>query len=108
MDFEKLRRANVIRDKEWNGSDTALSLLFRAAELGGEAGEALNIMKKLERERLGIRGSKASLDDLMDELADVVICCDLSAMTVGRDLAEAVKNKFNKTSDKYGLTVRII
>jgi len=43
-----------------------VSLLFRGVELGGEAGEALNVIKKLERERLGWRGSRATPEQLAD------------------------------------------
>jgi hypothetical protein len=32
---------------------------------------------------------------------------DLVAMDAGIDLFEAVKNKFNQTSTKYGLTITI-
>ncbi len=67
-------------------------------------GEACNVVKKLERERHGWRGSRATLDDLAQELADVVICADLCAVTAGIDLDAAVVAKFNATSRKQGLS----
>ena len=106
MDFAKLRAANAKRQKEWD-RDSQITLSYRGTELGGEAGEALNIIKKLERERLGIKGSRATLADLAEELADVIICCDLIAMATGIDLTEAVEKKFNKTSEKVGLETRL-
>jgi len=86
-----------------------VSLLFRGVELGGEAGEALNVIKKLERERLGWRGSRATPEQLAEELADVVICADLIAMQpdLGIDLGAAVVAKFNATSEARGLKTRI-
>ncbi len=105
MKFEELREANSRRHQEWAGS-TPISLSFRGLELGGEAGEVLNEVKKLERGRMGIAGGKTDLDGLKEELADVMICVDLIAMDLGIDLSEAVEKKFNRTSEKFGLETR--
>lgn len=73
-----LRDANFVRALEWsNGGDGPQ---FYAVELYGEAGEALNVVKKLEREKLGMVGSRATLQDMADEIADVIICVDLLAI----------------------------
>lgn len=101
-----LRAANVARDAEW-APDVKPDLAFRGNELAGETGEACNVIKKLERERHGWVGSRATLSDLADELADVVICADLAAMTAGIDLSGAVVRKFNATSQKNGLATRM-
>lgn len=74
-----MRSANVVRHIEWSNGDGD-GTEFYAVELFGEAGEALNVVKKLAREELGMVGSRASIDDLAEELADVVICVDLLAM----------------------------
>lgn len=108
LSFSALRAANETRAKEWQGDGAAVlppvDMSFRGNELAGETGEACNVIKKLERERLGFRGSRASLEQLAEEIADVVICADLIAMTAGFDLAAAVARKFNLTSQKVGLT----
>lgn len=85
MNMQALHKADVARDKEWN-PDSTLDLDFCGVELAGEVGEACNIIKKLERERLGLRGSRATLQDLADGLADCVICVDLIACNLGRVL----------------------
>lgn len=102
-----LGAANAARQKEWD-VDNQLTLAYRGNELGGEAGEAQNVIKKLERERLGIAGSRDTVEHLMEELADVVICAHLCAMHVGRDLDRAVALKFNATSEKMGLETRLV
>lgn len=107
MHFLDLRAANASRDREWVSPGQALSLSFRGNELAGEIGEACNVLKKLERERLGLVGSRATLDDLAEELADGVICIDLIAMDTGIDLGPAVERKFNKTSVSRGLATRL-
>jgi NTP pyrophosphatase (non-canonical NTP hydrolase) len=104
--FDALRLANFIRAKEWNG-DIPLDASYKATELGGEVGEALNVVKKLERERLGVRGSRDTVEHLAEELADIIICVDLLAMHYRIDLGRAVSAKFNKTSEKLGLDTRL-
>lgn len=104
--FQLLRYANITRQNEWD-PNSVVDLSYRGNELGGECGEAQNIIKKLERERLGIRGSRATLPMLAEELADVVICTDLIAAACGLNLEAAIHLKFNATSDKYKFLTRI-
>lgn len=101
--FGSLREANTERQKLWGEKGA----LFQAVELAGEVGEALNVVKKLERERLGQAGSRATVQDLADELGDAVICLDLLAKSYGINLDRATAVKFNKTSDKMGFDVRL-
>lgn len=102
-----LRAANIARQAEWDPSDK-ITLTYRLNELAGETGEACNVGKKIERERLGIRGSRDTVEHLAEELADVVICADLVAMAEGIDLDAAVVAKFNATSEKVGLKTRLV
>ena len=121
--FPTLRAANAARQKEWDKAG-GIALAYRANEMAGEIGEALeqavgvilmaaaggrasNIAKKIERERLGIRGSRATVGELAAELADVVTCADLIAMGEGIDLDAAIAAKFNATSEKVGLATRL-
>lgn len=104
--FADLRDANAKRQREWC-PDATPDLSFRGNELAGETGEACNVIKKLERERQGWRGSRATREQLAEELADVIIVADLIALDLGIDLGEAVRAKFDATSAKYGLSVKI-
>lgn len=124
LDLAILRIANLDRQEEWC-PDQKPDASFRSNELNGEVGEVIdaiiahaiglanragkiaNIIKKLERTRLGWRGRKASIEDLEDELGDLVVCTDLTAITCGIDLAAATKRKFNKTSIENGLSTLI-
>lgn len=108
--YTALRKANRERQREWapDDDDTQSSApLFRATELGGEVGEALNVVKKLEHERLNMTGSRATKENLAEELADIIICADLLAIEYDIDLAQAVRDKFNATSAKVGLKTRM-
>lgn len=106
LSLAELREANIKRNAEWD-PEGKLSLSFRGNELAGEIGEACNVIKKIERERLGLRGSRASLPMLAEELADGVICIDLAAMQAGVDLSAAIIAKFNASSAKNGLSVML-
>ena len=104
--LDQLRSANAARQKEWDGGNLQ-SLSYRGNELAGEVGAACNVIKKLEREKLGIVGSRDTVTHLAEELAVVIICVDLIAMDLGLDLALAVKDKFNATSAKVGMATRL-
>lgn len=106
VSFDDLRRADVARQQEWDPG-ALIDLSYRGNELAGEVGEACNVIKKLERERLGIKGSRTTVVELMKELADVVICCDLIAAHLKQCLGSAVVDKFNDTSVKIGLKTRL-
>lgn len=75
----------------------------------GELGEAANIAKKLNRIRDGIPGNKETKEELVialrEEIADVFIYLDLLAQSQGFDLESAVREKFNKTSQKLGCPI---
>lgn len=121
--FETLRRANEQRQALWD-KENKISLTYRGNEMGGEVAEAIeavtnhtnalaqamrvqNTLKKLEREQIGLVGSRSSIEKVSEELGDVIICIDLIAMDLGVDLWEAVRQKFNKTSEKHGFAVMI-
>lgn len=105
-EYSTLRAANAARQLEWDAGNQ-ITAAYRGNELAGEVGEACNVIKKLERERMGIRGSRASVAELADELADVLICADLIALHYGIDLEAAVARKFNATSEKVGLSTML-
>lgn len=102
-----LREANRTRQKEWPGSEQA-DLAFRALEFADEAGEVSGAVKKLLRAQRGIGGTEKTLDDVADEMGDALISLDLLADHLGIDLTAAVARKFNLTSEKYGLSTRMV
>lgn len=85
-----LRAANIARNNEWENKATPFTLVFWANELAGEVGEACNILKKLDREfNYNVRGSRATMAALAEELGDIVICCDLLGMCASVDYPSA-------------------
>lgn len=102
-----LSEANKARQLEWDPG-SKIDASYRGNELAGEVGEACNVIKKLERERLGIKGSRDTVEHLAQELADVIICVGLIAMQYGVDIDKEVAIKFNATSDKVGLQTKMV
>lgn len=115
MNFTELREINDRRAIEWTGETEitggryVAEMLFRSTELGGECGEALNVVKKLGRLYLAMPGAierRAAVKQLADELADTIISVDRLASLFDIDLSDAVRTKFNATSDKHGFVTR--
>ena len=104
--FNVLRQANVNRQKEWPGNDKA-DVPFRALEVAGEAGELAEKVKKWLRAERGIKGSTATIADVASEMGDVLVALDLLANEMGINLGDAVREKFNATSEKYGMRTYI-
>lgn len=81
VSFADLRIVNSTRSLRWHktGLDE-WSLADWVVATGGEVGEALNVIKKLNRDRDGQPGNTRTraqlMDDLADELADAVIYLD--------------------------------
>lgn len=74
--YPTLREANVARQNLWDPNDQ-IDFYWRVNELAGEAGEVCNLLKKWDREKLGLPGSRTSINAITEELADIIICIDL-------------------------------
>lgn len=107
MDFmDTLRMANQSRQKLWDPNND-ITATYRMLELAGEVGEAANIVKKLERERLGLVGSRDTVEHLAEELGDILICTDLVAAKYKINLRAVAIGKFNAASIKNNFPQRI-
>jgi NTP pyrophosphatase (non-canonical NTP hydrolase) len=84
-----------------------LGPMFFGLEFGGEAGEAMNVVKKLVREDLGIAGSRDTPEHLAQELSDTIITACNIARYYDIDLTEAIRTTFNSTSEERNLRTRL-
>lgn len=121
MDLQTLRDTNVARCARWHEgfpehtgppySEWLISDWSNA--MGGECGEAQNVVKKIRRLDTGTRGRAAEADraalveKLADEIADTILYADLLAAKEGIDLSAAIVRKFNATSEEYELPERL-
>lgn len=107
--YDTLAEANAARQLEYGGagSEGTLSLAYWGNAIAGEVGELCNVIKKLERERLGLAGSRDTIEHLVEEIADVKIYLALLEADLGIDGDAAVVAKFNATSVKLGFKTRL-
>ena len=115
LSLAQLRAVGVARSTEWHKDGlTEWSALEWAGAMAGEAGEACNVAKKIRRLELGAaaRGSETDMEALKlqlgDELADTLIYLDLLAARCAISLAEAVVRKFNRTSEEFHFSQRLV
>lgn len=109
MTFQAFSAANRARCEAANGFNHRLSGWspsdWMVATMG-ELGEAANVLKKLNRERDGIRGNTATSmalkQKLAQELADTFIYLDLMSQALGIDLESAVRGAFDAKSFQIG------
>lgn len=79
-----------------------------AYEMAMAGGLACNIAKKLERERLGIEGSRAGIGAISEPLRKVMGLCLVIANRRAVSLSLSIPDKFNIVSKKVGLTTRLL
>jgi NTP pyrophosphatase (non-canonical NTP hydrolase) len=92
LDFKHTRDSETWRLVDWTNA------------ICGEAGELANVAKKIKR---GDFSQNSAITELSDEIADVVIYCDLAAWFIGVELADAIRLKFNSVSRRIGSPTRL-
>jgi NTP pyrophosphatase (non-canonical NTP hydrolase) len=108
-DFQAL---NETRCRRWHALES-WDINDWIVALGGEVGEAQNIVKKMNRIRDNIKGNPDEKDihelreKLLDELSDAYIYLDLVFTYLGANKERRIAKKFNQTSEKYGFPERM-
>lgn len=103
LSFSALRAANVERCKSHYHPIDEWSLTDWMCCVSGEAGELAGVIKNIrraetEREENGHAIPRATLEQLGDEAADMIIYLDLLCARAGVNMGEAVRRKFNLVS----------
>ncbi len=109
LTFIEVLTANVERSLVWHGDDSEpWSGADWGNAMGGECGEAQNVVKKLRRLETGVQGSvdpdrDRLVRNLGDECADTFLYMGLLAFHYDVDLPGAIIRKFNSISAREGL-----
>jgi len=105
--LDRVRSVNVLRAREDFKTYDNAGLLYFTTALAGEVGELCNLVKKIERHKVGGPdiGHSAKLKDitpekLRDEIGGIFIYLDLLAALLGVDLSVAVRETFNRVSEE--------
>ncbi len=114
LTFSDMRRVGLSRSERWHpGGLKSWSLSDWGLAMCGEAGEAANAIKKLNRVRDGLRGNRPGedyaqlIEKVGDELADTVLYADLTAAAADIDLAAAIIRVFDRKSIEQGFPERL-
>jgi NTP pyrophosphatase (non-canonical NTP hydrolase) len=115
LTFAEVSAANLSRCLRWHPgfpNDEDWSLADWCLAMVGEAGEAANVVKKIHRQKYGLRGRldppmEALGAALAEELADVYLYLDLLAAKAGIDLPAAIVAKFNAVSERQDFPERL-
>ncbi len=108
LTFDELRQANVQRCiNDFNHPLDEWSLTDWCCAMAGEVGEACNFAKKIRRDLEVDKENKDLKAELAKELADVVTYVDLIAASLGVDLGEVIRQKFNEVSDRRGVKTKL-
>jgi NTP pyrophosphatase (non-canonical NTP hydrolase) len=111
--FAEVSQVNRERCKRWHEDGEAWTGADWATALGGETGEALNVVKKIRRVETGLGPGMNDPPEhelrsmLADELADTFLYLDLLADFYGVDLPAAIVAKFNRVSERQGFPERL-
>jgi NTP pyrophosphatase (non-canonical NTP hydrolase) len=96
LTFKKFHEINVARSKSDIKHSNSWIPLSWAGALAGECGELANYCKKMAR------GDKIEKKDLAYEIADILTYLSLIADQLDIDMEEAVIEKFNIVSKRWG------
>lgn len=101
--FDRLVKAVTEREAEYD-KERKQDLSFLGCAIAGEVGELCNFIKKMERQRMGLKGSTATKEDALDEIADIFIYGIVIGTRLGTpsELEQAIVRKFNSFSAKTG------
>lgn len=114
LTFDEVSRANLERCMEWHpGGLNEWSMTDWACAMAGEAGEVCNAIKKLRRLEDGVPSAnneadtELAIDKIATEIGDTFIYLDLLAQSLGIDMATAVRDTFNRVSEREGFPYRL-
>lgn len=117
LSFAYLAIVNAARSNRWHNGKNPWSISDWGVALAGEAGEVCNAIKKMRRIEDDIQNLNAADRQLntveeakkkiAEELADVVMYCDLLAHQLGASLEDEIIRKFNEVSQRYDFPERL-
>lgn len=117
LTIEQITEASRTRTKRWHTEDTEpWSLADWGNAMGGECGEAQNVIKKIRRIQTGTMGAHNGAETdraklrakLGEELADTILYAVLVAIEEDIDLAQSIIDKFNLVSEESGFPERLM
>ncbi len=114
LTFRQVGETNLERAVLWHkGGLDEWSVSDWACAMAGEAGEVCNAVKKLNRIETGAQQTKGpqtreeAVAEIAKEIGDTFLYLELLAQRLGIDMAEAVRQTFNRVSEREGFPQRL-
>jgi NTP pyrophosphatase (non-canonical NTP hydrolase) len=115
MELSEISKINRARCERWHAGGEEWTAADWGVALGGEAGELLNVIKKVRRHETGVVNDLTYntpplpevLAAVKDEIADVFLYLDLVANHFDLELEECIFPKFNRVSKAQGFPERL-
>ena len=113
LTFNRVSRINLERALVWHpGGLEEWSIADWSNAMAGEAGEVCNAVKKLRRIETGARQANGltreeAIKAIAQEIGDTYLYLNLLAMRLDINIEDAIRDTFNRVSDREGFSQRI-
>ena len=116
LTFAQVSQVNLERAREWHkGGLEEWSVSDWAVAMAGEAGEVCDAIKKLRRIECRVISENASQPHTIEvakraiaqEIGDTFIYLDLLAQRLGINIEDAIRDTFNRVSEREGFDYRL-
>jgi NTP pyrophosphatase (non-canonical NTP hydrolase) len=116
LTFAKVSQTNLERAREWHkGGLEEWSVSDWGVAMAGEAGEVCDAIKKLRRIECQVASENisqpvdrmAAIKAIEQEIGDTFIYLDLLAQRLGINIEDAIRNTFNRVSEREGFSYRL-
>ena len=104
MTFKEFQEANRTRCERDFHRPRPWPVPLWCLAIAGEAGELCNLVKKIERGDFTLAEKR---QDILEEVADVITCCDLLMTFLDADTATELRRKFNIVSERIHSSVTL-
>lgn len=101
LTFKRFHKVNVARSKADIKHSVTWGPMQWGCALSGEVGELCNFFKKMSR------GDKIPKEHLAHEIGDIMTYLSLTADNLDIDLEDAIVEKFNIVSKRWGSKFRL-
>ena len=114
LDFGQVSKTNRERALLWHrGGLGEWSVADWSNAMAGEAGEVCNAVKKLRRIETGVKQAsgpqtrEAAISEIKKEIGDTFLYLDLLAQRLDINIEEAIRETFNRVSEREGFPQRL-
>jgi NTP pyrophosphatase (non-canonical NTP hydrolase) len=114
MEFNHVSTINKARALEWHkGGLEEWSVADWSNAMAGEAGEVCNAVKKLRRietvvqQVVGPQTREEAVAKIATEIGDTYLYLDLLAQRLGINIEDAIRDTFNRVSEREGFPHRL-